>query len=350
MENTNIIVSKQEMEERFAEILRKEGFEESKAIRCAEIFTMNSVDGVYTHGVNRFPRFVKYVKDGFVKKDAEPTLQHAFGSMEQWNGNLGPGPLNAEHATVSAMRLARKHGIGCVALSNTNHWMRAGAYAWQAAKEGFVFIAWTNTIANMPAWGAVNAKLGNNPLVMALPFKEEAIVLDMAMSQYSLGSMELTAMKNEKLPVDGGFDTAGKLTNDPSAILSTRRLLPTGYWKGSGLALLLDILAAVLSGGLSTAEISKENVEYGLCQVFVAIDLSALKNHASIASVVENIIADYHQSVAIGDSRKVTYPGERVLKTRQKNLEDGIPVQQKIWKIIMELYNGTTDLADVKYI
>jgi 3-dehydro-L-gulonate 2-dehydrogenase len=337
MEHTNIIVSKQEMEERFAEILRKEGFSDSKAIRCAEIFTMNSIDGVYTHGVNRFSRFVKFVREGLVKKDAEPTLQHAFGSIEQWNGNLGPGPLNAEHATNSAMRLAKKNGIGCVALSNTNHWMRPGSYAWEAAKQGFVFIAWTNTTSNMPAWGAVNAKLGNNPLVIALPFKDEAIVLDMAMSQYSLGSMELAAMKNEKLSFDGGFDAEGKLTKDPSAILSTRRVLPTGYWKGSGLALLLDILAAILAGGLSTAEISKENMEYGLCQVFIAIDLSALKNYASIATVVENIIADYHASVPIDESKKVTYPGERVLVTRKKNLAEGIPVQQKIWESILEL-------------
>lgn len=350
MENTNIIVSMQEMEERFTTILLNEGFTDAKAKRCAGLFTMNSIDGVYTHGVNRFPRFVRYVREGFVQKDAAPTLQHAFGSLEQWNGNLGPGPLNAEHATQSAMRLAKQHGIGCVALSNTNHWMRAGAYAWQAAKKGFVFIAWTNTIANMPAWGALNAKLGNNPLVLALPFGEEAIVLDMAMSQYSLGSMELAAMKHEKLPVDAGFDKEGKLTNDPAAILETRRLLPTGYWKGSGLALLLDILAAVLSGGLSTADISNKNVEYGLSQVFVAIDLSKLPNHSSIAGVVGNIIADYHSSVPADEAKKITYPGERVLQTRRRNLENGIPVQQKIWKIILGLCDGSTDLATIKYI
>jgi 3-dehydro-L-gulonate 2-dehydrogenase len=350
MENTGIIISKEEMQERLTTILRKEGFTEAKAIRCAEIFTMNSIDGVYTHGINRFPRFVKYVKDGFVKKDAEPILQHAFGNIEQWNGNLGPGPLNAEHATNSAMRLAKEHGMGCVALSNTNHWMRAGTYAWQAAKAGFVFIAWTNTIANMPAWGALDARVGNNPLVMALPHGEEAIVLDMAMSQYSLGQMELSAMRKEILPVNGGFNKEGVLTNDPSAILATRRLLPTGYWKGSGLALLLDILATVLSGGMSTVEISKEKVEYGLSQVFIAIDISRLNNNSSIAGMVEKIIDDYHESIPIDPSKKITYPGERVLQTRERNLASGIPVQQNVWSIIMDLYNGTTDLANTKYI
>ena len=345
----SITVMPKEMQQCFTEILRKEGFAEDKAIRCAEIFTMNSMDGIYTHGVNRFPRFVKYIRDGFVKVDAIPTLQHVFGGIEQWNGNLGPGPLNAVHATESAMRLAAKHGIGCVALSNTNHWMRAGNYGWRAAKAGFVFIGWTNTIANMPAWGAIDARVGNNPLVMALPYKEEAIVLDMAMSQYSLGHMELTVMREEMLPVDAGFDKNGVLTNDPAAILASRRLLPTGYWKGTGLALLLDLLATILSGGLSTYEISKEDVEYGLSQVFIAIDITRLSNHSSIAVAVENIISDYHQSIQADKSKNITYPGERVLLTRQQNLTNGIPVQKKVWDIIMELYNGSTDLSTIRH-
>lgn len=344
-----IIVTPKQMQQYFTAILRKEGFAEDKAIQCAEIFTMNSVDGVYTHGVNRFPRFVKYIRDGFVKTDAIPTLLHVFGGIEQWNGNLGPGPLNAVHATESAMRLARKYGIGCVALSNTNHWMRAGNYGWRAAKAGFVFIGWTNTISNMPAWGAIDARVGNNPLVMALPYKEEAIVLDMAMSQYSLGHMELTAMRKETLPVDGGFDKNGLLTNDPAAILDSRRLLPTGYWKGSGLALLLDLLSTILSGGLSTYEISKEKAEYGLSQVFIAIDITRLSNHSSISKTVENIINDYHQSILADKSKKITYPGERVLMTRQKNLINGIPVQKKIWDLIMELYHGSTDLSTIHH-
>jgi 3-dehydro-L-gulonate 2-dehydrogenase len=193
-----IAVTATEMQKCFTSILHKEGFTEEKALQCATIFTNNSIDGIYTHGVNRFPKFVQYVKENFVKPDATPSLQNKFGGIEQWNGNLGPGPLNAVQATEIVIKLAEQYGIGCVALSNTNHWMRGGTYGWQAANAGYVFIAWTNTIANMPAWGATDARLGNNPLVIALPYKDEAIVLDMAMSQYSFGSMELLAMKNEK--------------------------------------------------------------------------------------------------------------------------------------------------------
>lgn len=332
-----IAISAHEMQACFTRILQKVGFNPDKASACATIFTNNSVDGIYTHGVNRFPRFVQYVKDGYINPDATPTLQNKFGSLEQWNGNLGPGPLNAVHATETVMGLAQQFGIGCIALSNTNHWMRGGTYGWQTAKAGYVFIGFTNTIANMPAWGATDARLGNNPLVVALPYKDEAIVLDMAMSQYSFGSMELSAMKNDLLPVFGGFDKLGKLTNNPTAILESRRPIPIGYWKGAGLALLLDLVATIISGGLSTHEISKKNVEYGLSQVFIAIDISKLGNTSSITKTIEEILRDYHQSVAIDESKKIVYPGERVIQTRKKNLINGMKVMKKVWDEILEL-------------
>ena len=336
-DNRFITITYGQMQECFASILLKLGFTKERANECAEIFTANSVDGIYTHGVNRFPRFVQYVKDGFVYPGAKPSLIHKFGGIEQWDGNLGPGTLNAVHATQTVMQLARQYGIGCVALANTNHWMRGGTYGWQAAKEGFVFIGWTNTTGIMPAWGAIDPKLGNNPLVMALPYKEEAIVLDMAMSQYSYGAMELAVLKNERLPVAGGYNNKGELTDDPAAVLASKRPLPVGYWKGAGLSLLLDILATVLSGGLAVHEIAQKAVEDSLSQVFIAIDISKLGNHSMITKTIECIIEDYHQSVAPDASKKITYPGERVLQTRNNNLAYGIPVLKKVWEDILEL-------------
>lgn len=326
-----------EMESEFNRILLKLGFSDAKASRCAGIFTDSSIDGVYTHGVNRFAAFVNYVKKGYVQPAAEPTLANKSGSIEQWNGNLGPGPLNAIAATERVMQISAESGIGCVGLSNTNHWMRGGTYGWQAAKKGFVFIGFTNTIANMPAWGGKDKKLGNNPLVIALPYKDEAIVLDMAMSQYSFGALELAKMKKETLRVNGGFDTDGNITRDPTAIIASQRPLAMGYWKGAGMALLLDILATILSGGLPTHEIGKRGGEYGLSQVFIAIDISKLATHSTISIVLENIISDYHQSAAIDTTNKIVYPGERVLNTRKINTERGIPVIPQVWEGIVKL-------------
>jgi 3-dehydro-L-gulonate 2-dehydrogenase len=330
------IVSKKMISE-FHRILLSRGFAKDNALQCAEIFTNNSIDGVYSHGVNRFATFIKMVDDGFVKPNNIPSLKGKHAGIEQWDGNFGAGPLNAMHATDTVIKLSQQFGIGCVALSNTNHWMRGGTYGWHAAKKGFVFIGWTNTIANMPAWGAVDNRLGNNPLVLAVPYKDEAIVLDMAMSQYSYGKMEMEKMKDKKLPVYGGYDSSGKLTNDPAEILQSKRALPTGYWKGAALSLLLDILATILSGGLSTSEISKNKIETGLSQVFIAIDISKLGSNSSIPQLIENIINDYHQSVIEDEKNKILFPGERVLQTKKQNLANGIPVIRTIWEEIILL-------------
>ncbi|OQP66459.1 2,3-diketo-L-gulonate reductase [Niastella vici] len=336
MLNPTITIPAADMLQLFNSILLKHGLTPEKAMQCAEVFTNNSIDGVYTHGVNRFPRFIEYIQKGYINIHAEPSLKHQWGGVQQWDGNLGPGILNAIHATNNVMQLAQQHGIGCVALANTNHWMRGGTYGWQAAKAGFVFIGWTNTTGLMPTWGALDNKLGNNPLVMALPNEQEAIVLDMAMSQYSFGALELAAMKQEQLPVYGGFDTNGQLTTDPAAIRASRRPLPIGYWKGAGLSLLLDILAAVLSGGLSVHEITQQQSEMAVSQVFIAIDIKKLVNHSAISQVVKNIIADYH-GAAPENNKTITYPGERVLQTRQRNLANGIPVIKEVWEQVNRL-------------
>lgn len=326
-----------QMEKEFEGILIKYGFYPDKAYACARIFTENSLDGIYTHGVNRFKRFIEYAAKNLIIPNAEPELKYSFSSVEQWDGKFGPGPLNAFRCTERAMDIADKLGIGCVALSNSNHWMRAGYYGWKAAKAGYAFIGWTNTIALMPAWGAADSRLGNNPIVFAVPYKDEAIVLDMAMSQFSFGVMEIYQSKEQKLPLPGGYNKNGDLTNDPSEILESLRSLPIGYWKGAGMALMLDLLATILSGGLSTFEVSKQGTEQGVSQVFIAIALSKLNNSPSIPRAVRNIINDILSSTPVSEQTEILYPGKRVLETRMENLKNGIPVDKNIWEEILSL-------------
>jgi 3-dehydro-L-gulonate 2-dehydrogenase len=332
-----VLISSSEMESQLRRVLLKQGFAETAARTCADIFTTNSVDGVYSHGINRFVRFIEGVKAGYIQPNIEPVRKSSTGSIEQWDGQMGPGPINALRCTERSMELAREYGMGCVALANTNHWMRGGTYGWKAAKAGFIFIGWTNTIANMPTWGAKNSKLGNNPLILAIPYQDEAIVLDMAMSQYSYGALEVAELKKEKLAVAGGYDEHGHLSNDPTAIKKSQRVLPIGYWKGAGLSLLLDILGTVLAGGLSTSQISQQGVDKNQSQVFITIDLSKLSNFRSIATVIDQIIMDYQQSLPAEAGKKIRYPGENILRTREENHAKGIPVLKAQWEEIMAM-------------
>lgn len=333
----SIKITFNEMKSEFKRILIKHNFAENKAEKCAEIFAVNSLEGIYSHGVNRFPRFVSYIQKGYVNVNAEPELIHAIGALEQWDGNLGPGPLNAEICANRAMEISNTSGIGCVAIGNTNHWMRGGTYGWQAAKKGYVFISWTNTEKNMPAWGAKNSQLGNNPIVFAVPFGNEAIVLDFAMTQFSYGKMEATKLEGKELPFAGGFNKNNELTTKPEEVLETMLGLPIGYWKGAGLSLLLDILATILSAGLSTHKLSQLEAEYGVSQVFIAIDIKKLSNFPAIENTISGIIEDLKKSIPMEENNEIRYPGERVVQTRNENLKNGIPVNNEVWKEICKL-------------
>lgn len=319
----------------FERVLLGLQFTAGKASDVATIFAENSLNGVYTHGLNRFPVFVDYVKQGVIHVDAEPTAEQSLGLIERWNGNLGPGMLNARFCMDRAIQLAKQHGIGCVAIKNTNHWMRGGTYGWQAADAGCIGICFTNTIANLPPWGGLDPRLGNNPLVIAVPRAEGHVVLDMAVSQYSFGKLLQYQSSGEELPLPGGYDEQGNLSTDASAIIASKRLLPAGFWKGSGLSLMLDLLATILSRGNSTAAITKGKIESGVSQVFICIRPN--DDDALTGQLIEQILEYTKSSEPVQPSRTITYPGENTLRTRQRNLTEGIPIDEQIWQQVKAL-------------
>ena len=191
--------------------------------------------------------------------------------------------------------------------------MRGGTYGLQAAGEGCIGICWTNTIALMPPWGSSMRKIGNNPLVICIPRGEEPILLDMAMSQFSNGKLEVLRRRGEQLPLAGGYDEQGQLTTDPNAILESFRALPIGYWKGSGLALVLDLMASLLAAGDSTGEISRRGEETGVSQVFMAIDVESGMGAANTGEKVDAVIHDFLDTQPLEGGAKVRYPGRACL-------------------------------------
>ena len=250
---------------------------------------------------------------------------------------MGVGLINAHLCMQRATELAEVHGIGCVGLSNTNHWMRGGAYALQAAEYGYIGICWTNTTRLMPPWGSAEKKIGNNPMAIGIPREEGHILLDMAMSQYSNGKLEVLQLQGKKLLLPGGYGTNGELTVDPGEILDSQRALPIGYWKGSGLALVLDTMASVISGGQATHDIGKQGSEYAVSQVYIAISATKLMGQAVLDETVAAIINDFHTAAPLNPNEKVRYPGEGMLRTRQESLEKGVLVDETQWQALLEM-------------
>jgi 3-dehydro-L-gulonate 2-dehydrogenase len=312
-----------ELSETLRRALGAAGLDEDRARLCARLIAESTCDGVPSHGLNLFPRLITMIRSGVVDVHARAARVSAHGAIERWDGRRGIGALNAHEAMDAAIALSRSHGIGCVALANTNHWMRGGTYGWQAADAGCVGLCWTNTLPNLPPWGAEAPRIGNNPLVIAVPRQDGHVVLDMAMSQFSYGALAAFRKRGEALPIDGGFDVDGRLTRDPAAIEASHRPLPIGSWKGSGLSMLLDMMAALLSGGRATHEIPADpERETGLSQVFIAVDAATLAAQDEASRMIDAIVA----------STGVRYPGQRAAETRRANLAEGIPVDEDAWR------------------
>jgi 3-dehydro-L-gulonate 2-dehydrogenase len=331
----DILVSFDELVENLKRILQLVGFEESRANHCATLFAKADLEVVRSNGVNRFPLFLEFIEKGYVKPTNSPTLLSEIGPFERWDGNLGPGNLNAEFAMDRAIKLSREFGIGCVTLAKTNHWMRGGNFGWQAVEAGCIGICFTNTKPNMPAWGGSEPILGNNPLVIGIPRKESPVVLDMAISQFAYGKMSLYAQKGQDLPFEGGFDEEGKLTKDPKVILKNQLALPMGLWKGAGLSLVLDLLASILSGGNSTHEVDHNGDEYGLSQVFLCFDPVKLDLMNWMEEKTGSILANLKNS-GVFEGEEVRFPGEKVAEIRKRNLENGIPITENIWSLLLK--------------
>jgi 3-dehydro-L-gulonate 2-dehydrogenase len=315
------------------------GLTEEQAELCAETHAQSSLDGVESHGLNRVPRFADYVRKGWVDIHARPELVGAKGAVENYDGHLGIGILNARFCMDRAIRLAGRHGIGCAALRNTTHWMRGGTYAWQAAERGFIGICWTNTESCMPMWGSRVPGVGNNPFCMAIPREKGPIVLDMAMSQYAYGKLGVYRLAGKELPFPGGYDKNGHLTANPGAIEESGRALPAGYWKGSGMAIALDLAAAVMANGRTGADMDREGRGSctGCCQIFIAYDPYLFGGREEIQTKLSSRVAAADATEPDRPGGRVTCPGERTAAARARNRKEGVPVDETVWRQVLKL-------------
>jgi 3-dehydro-L-gulonate 2-dehydrogenase len=339
MTNQMTRVPHDEMVDVFSRALEARSVAPDRAHKIAVILAESTCDGVPSHGLHRFPGIVEDIDAGRIVHSADAECVASFGALEQWDARQGPGVLTATTAMARAVEIAGVSTMGCVALRNANHWMRAATYGLQAAAAGCLAFSWTNTTRLMPPHGSAEKRIGNNPLCIAVPVAAgDPVLLDMALSQFSGGRTDTLRRTGGKFSVPGGYDTEGNLTTDPTQVRQSGRPLPIGYWKGSGLALCLDLLATLLSGGLATWQItgSGADVGVGCVQIFIAFDLASIDDGRSAEETVATILADFGTAIPL-EGERVTYPGQRSAETRRENLAQGIPVDDEIWQAARRL-------------
>lgn len=322
------LIAPERLIEQLTERLHKEGVSFARARRVAELYAQASADGVHSHGVNFIPTLLEWLQKKLIAEtESPPELISAFGAFERYDGKQGFGSLNAEFCIDRAMALADVFGVGAIGLRNTGHWGRPGNYGWRAAERGYLAICWTNTLPVLPPWEGTTTAIGNNPIVFAVPGHDgQHLVLDMAMSQFSVGRLNTQRAEGKVLPVVGGVDRAGQPTTDAAAILDGGHAWPMGFWKGSGLAILLDAFAAILSDGRTTSELEKTEAGLGNCQIFIVFNPKTLGGADSATRTRE--IAR-HLAETNPESR---FPGQAALENRKRSLNEGIYVRDDMWE------------------
>lgn len=319
-------VTFEQLKAAFNRVLISRDVDSETADACAEMFARTTESGVYSHGVNRFPRFIQQLENGDIIPDAQPKRITSLGAIEQWDAQRSIGNLTAKKMMDRAIELAADHGIGLVALRNANHWMRGGSYGWQAAEKGYIGICWTNSIAVMPPWGAKECRIGTNPLIVAIPSTPITMV-DMSMSMFSYGMLEVNRLAGRQLLVDGGFDDEGNLTKEPGVIEKNRRILPMGYWKGSGMSIVLDMIATLLSDGASVAEVTQDNSdEYGISQIFIAIEVDKLIDGPTRDAKLQRIMDYVTTAERADENQAIRLPATNLLPCWPKTAVTVLPL------------------------
>ena len=312
---------------------------QEKAHHFAEIFAGNSAEGVHSHGMNRFPRYIGDMESGLCDASVtEAERVSGFGALEVWDAHFGVGPLIAEQASERAIALAKEHGIGCVALRNNSHWLHAGRYGLMMADAGMMGICMTNTAMNLVAYGAKVPSTGNNPITFAIPRKAGSLVMDMAVSQYAFGKLEIMAQQGKMLDTECGYDVNGNLTNDPAKINESGMMMPMALWKGSALSIMIDMTVSMLSLGRTSREIGDPSKgEKGMSQIFICMNPAAVVDMGAADERLEETIAFFESLEPREGSSGVHAPGVNLAATRKKHMEGGIPVTEATWEKIVSL-------------
>ncbi|EQB3910966.1 3-dehydro-L-gulonate 2-dehydrogenase [Buttiauxella gaviniae] len=331
------LVKIDDLQHEYERILAKRGMQADQATKLAAGFVEMANEGTYSHGINRFPVFIEQVDKGQIKLNATPECVNSMGALEQWDCHFGPGVLNGLICTDRAIELAKQYGIGMVGMRNSNHWMRGGTYVLKMARQGMAGIASTNSIAVMPAWGGKDHRVGSNPLIMAIA-GDPPVLVDCSMSQYSYGQLQNYVLADKELPVIGGYDNEGNLTKDPHVLWSNKRLLPMGFWKGSSMSIVLDMMLTAISGGLSVPALTEDmDGEFGVSQFLIAIDISKTMSNERLSEEMKRI-REYVLASEPAETGSVMIAGSEIETFITKHAQQGgIEIHESIWSQIKSL-------------
>ncbi|WP_426108584.1 Ldh family oxidoreductase [Pseudomonas sp. TWR1-1-4] len=319
-------------------ILLRHGASESVAQVLAENCASAERDGAHSHGVFRVPGYVSTLNSGWVNGKAVPIVEDVasgFVRVDAANGFAQPALATARSLLVDK---ARSAGIALLAIHNSHHFAALWPDVEPFAEEGLVALSVVNSMTCVVPHGADRPLFGTNPIAFAAPRADgPPIVFDLATSAIAHGDVQIAARKGERLPPGMGVDSLGQPTQDPKAILEGGALLPFGGHKGSALSMMVELLAAALTGGNFSFEFNWSEHPGARTpwtgQLVIVIDPSKTAGQ-SFAERSQELVRQMH---AAGLRR---LPGDRRHRTRAKSQQTGIEMDTKDLRQLQALAEG----------
>jgi LDH2 family malate/lactate/ureidoglycolate dehydrogenase len=315
-------------------VLQKVGIPPAEADLIAESLVQANLRGVDSHGVMRMAIYVKRLRKKLVNPNPTISILRETPVMAVMDGDNGPGQVVAARAMEVAMAKARGSGIGLVGIRNSNHFGAAAFFTMMALRKEMIGIALSNAPATMAPWGGRSPYMGTNPISVAVPAgRELPIVLDMATSVVARGKIILAAQRGESIPVGWAMDSEGEVTTDAARALDGC-VLPFGGPKGSAIALLIDVLAGVLTGAAFGPHIGDlyRNMESPQCvgHMMGAIDISCFSDVDEFKNRIDRMIRGVKSVPPAKGVSEVLLPGEIEIRIERQREAEGIPLTPEV--------------------
>jgi LDH2 family malate/lactate/ureidoglycolate dehydrogenase len=314
-----------------AEVFRVQGLPPADSARIAELMTEADLTGADAHGIFRLAHYIRRLKAGGVNPKPNITVKQTAPATALVDGDNGMGHLVMSGAAETAIALARDTGVAWVGATHSNHASTAGIYAEMPVHHGMIGLYAAIANANhMAVWGGADLLLGTNPLGIGVPSGQGPLVLDMATTVVSYGTVKKYALEGRAMPEDWMVNTTTGAPLTDAKRSAEGMLLPIGGYKGAGFAMMLGLLAGVLNGAafgkdvvdFNADDTSETNTGHFIC----AIDIKRFIPLETFTAEVDRHIGDFHASARLPGFDAIRLPGERRRACRAERLRDGIPL------------------------
>lgn len=309
-----------------ADALVRAGTGSGNAAAVARALVAAEADGLKGHGLSRVPTYAAQVKAGKVDGHATPTAERRSAGVLAIDAALGFAYPALELAVAELPAIARAQGVAVAAIRRSHHCGAAGHPVELLAETGLVALLFANTPAAIAPWGGARAVFGTNPIAFACPLPDGApVVADLSLSKVARGNILAARQKGQPIPEGWALDAEGKATTDPAAALKGT-MVPAGDAKGTVLALMVELLAAGMTGATYAADASSfldaEGPSPATGQLIVAFDPVAIGGAGVLAHFAE--LAD-----AIATQPGARLPGSRRVAQRAAAAAEGIEVSDE---------------------